>query len=284
MRKKEEKYYGIRFNNDIPKTDKINSYNKEVEITFLGRAYLVERKDDDTIEKTEIENYYKLEKEGKYEIEFINKQNKVYNLQIEISKSFLLFILLFLLGILLFSLLFKPVGMDQSLFGKFLSVIDFSVISVDINEEAQPDIKYVFDVGFKNLVSKEATLSNSMNAKGVAKNKIAPGVNGEFSIIISTRGSNVDMKYSVDFQDITKDKPNNLIYNIKGQTKRYSTLQELENELKGTMKKGTEKEFIIEWEWAYETDNSQDLVDTNDGIKLNNYKFKINVNGEEAIN
>ena len=63
MKKKEDNYYGIRFNNDIPKIDKINNFNKEVEIKFIGKAYLVKRKDD-KIEKIELKNYYKLEKEG----------------------------------------------------------------------------------------------------------------------------------------------------------------------------------------------------------------------------
>ena len=69
MKKKEDNYYGIRFNNDIPKIDKINNFNKEVEIKFIGKAYLVKRKDD-KIEKIELKNYHKLEKEGTYEVEY----------------------------------------------------------------------------------------------------------------------------------------------------------------------------------------------------------------------
>ena len=39
--KNKDKYYGIYFNDDIPKLDdKINKYNREVEIKFEGKAYI----------------------------------------------------------------------------------------------------------------------------------------------------------------------------------------------------------------------------------------------------
>ena len=59
---KQENYYGIKFNDDIPLIDKINEFNKSVEIKFIGKAFIVNRKDD-KVEKIEIENYYKFEKE-----------------------------------------------------------------------------------------------------------------------------------------------------------------------------------------------------------------------------
>ena len=49
MNKDEREYYGIKFNGKIPKKHKVNEFSKEVEITFLGQAYLIERKDDGTI-------------------------------------------------------------------------------------------------------------------------------------------------------------------------------------------------------------------------------------------
>ena len=60
--KNKDKYYGIYFNDDIPKLDdKINKYNREVEIKFEGKAYLIERDDDDEIiEKIEIKERKRL--------------------------------------------------------------------------------------------------------------------------------------------------------------------------------------------------------------------------------
>lgn len=279
MIKKDKDYYGIKFNNDVPKLDKINEYNKEVEVKFIGQAFLVERKKD-KIEKTPLKNYYKIEKEGTYEIEFINNKNEIYNLQVRVKKSCLFFILLFMIGILIFTAI-TPFKNNESIFQRFLSIIDISVVEVEI-EEDEP-MKYVFDVNFKNLVSSEIKLPSTLDAKSVLQNKLAPGVNGEFSIIISTQNSSVDMRYSIDFQDITNEKPKNLIFKIKGSAEEYRSLQELEKDLKGIIKKESEKEFVIEWLWPYEIDYSQDIVDTNDGTILNNYKFIINVNGEEVL-
>lgn len=275
--KKEDKYYGIRFNDDIPKVDEINKFNKEVELRFMGKAYLVERKDN-TVEKIELQNYHKLKKEGLYEIEFTNNLQETYTLKLRIEKSYLFLIIFILLGIIAFAMLL-PINNNKTLFKTFLDVIDLFVIEVDIEDPH----RYIFDVKFENLVSSEISLPATMDAKAVSKNKIAPGVNGEFSIIISTMNSTVDMKYSVKFEDITNEKPANLKFKIKGTNNEFSTLQELEKYLKGNIAKQTEKEIVIEWQWAYEIDDTQDIIDTKDGINLSNYNFRIKVYGEEAI-
>lgn len=281
MKKEEEKYYGIRFNNDIPKLNEKNEYNKEIELRFIGKAFFIERDENEKIiERIPIDNYYKIEKEGTYEIEYIDLKGRTYHLQVRIEKSCLFFVLLIFLGILLLALCFNPLK-DGKLFQNFFKAIDFSVIDLDIDK--QEEINYVFDVNFENTISKDVELTNTVDSKAVAKNKVAPGISGEFSIIINTKGSNVDMHYSVDFEDITKDKPYNLLFKIKGTDKEYSSLQELETILKGIVKKQTETKIDIEWRWPYEIDAEQDFIDTNDGIILENYKFKINVTGQEVI-
>ena len=278
MKKKEDNYYGIRFNNDIPKIDKINNFSKEVEIKFIGKAYLVKRKDD-KIEKVELKNYHKLEKEGTYEIEFINNLEEMYILQVRIEKSSLFFIILFLIGSIVFTMCYIPINQNLTMIRTLLDVIDLSVLEVDIEDEH----RYVFDVDFENIVSSDISLPTTMDAKAVSKNKIAPGVDGEFSIIISTKDSTVDMQYSIDFEDITDEKPSNLKFKIKGGKNEYSSLQELEKYLKGIALKETEKEIVIQWHWPYEIDDHQDTIDTDNGRNLSNYKFRIKVNGEEAI-
>ncbi len=282
MKKEEEKYYGIRFNNDIPKIDEINEYTKEVELKFMGKAFLIERDENNKVtERIPLDNYYKIEKEGTYEIEYIDLKGRTYHLQVRVEKSCLFFILLIFLGILLLALCFNPIK-DSKILNNFFRAIDFSIIDLDINKNDEK-INYVFDVDFENTISKDVDLSNTVDSKALAKNKVAPGVSGEFSIIINTKGSNVDMQYSVNFEDITKDKPYNLLFKIKDTDKEYSSLQELETVLKGIVKKQTETKIDITWRWPYEIDNEQDLIDTKDGINLENYKFKINVTGQEVI-
>lgn len=277
MNKKDKDYYGIKFNNDVPKIDKINEYSKEVEIKFIGEAYLVVRKKD-KVEKTKLENYHKFEKEGTYEIEFTNNKNEVYTLNLRIEKSFLFIIILFFIGATIFTMCLLPAN-NENLINKVLSLIDLSVLKVDIDEQD----RYVFDVDFKNIISSDIELPSTINAKSVTNNKIAPGTDGEFSIIISTKDSTVNMSYSVDFEDVTNEKPSNLLFKVKGTTKEYSSLQELEKYLKGTAPKQSQIEYVIEWRWPYELDEVQDKVDTNDGSTLTNYKFRIHVTGEEVI-
>ena len=97
------------------------------------------------------------------------------------------------------------------------------------------------------------------------------------------------MKYKVNFIDITNEKPNNIIFKIRGKNKAYSSLQKLQNDLDGTIKARSIKEIIIDWQWSYESGNSPEIIKNNDKIDtlngelLNSYKFKINVIGEEAI-
>ncbi len=322
MSEKEE-YYGIKFNDKIPKIDKVNRFRKEVEVEFEGIAYIVERDDDDEIvERTELENGDKLKKEKVYEIEFINCENQVYYLQVKIECSYLLFILLlFFLGFLIGLILTRPMK-ENSLLDKFRHYIDLAVIPLNIEKHEDEKVEqieniqeirktriikrtkeeievikktveienqYNFDATFENISSDEINLTNTIEAKAVAKNKIAPGVSGSFAIVVSTKKSTVDMMYHIGFTDITNEKPNNMIFQIRGNSKQYATLQELQKDLGGAIEKNSKETIIIDWQWAYESgDNAEsimdnDKIDTDNSKKLNNYKFKINVVGEEAM-
>ena len=201
--KKENEYYGIKLNDKIPKIDKVNKFAKEVKIEFQGNAYLIKRNEDnEVIERKEIESGYKLKKEKDYEIAFINYENKIYNLQVRIESSCLIFILLlFWLGFLIGLILTRPVRNNPSLLDRFYDFISLSVLQLDIDKSEEPenivetenikrtriieDIKHIrkeveeknqyeFDVSFKNISSDAISLTNSMTAKAVAKNKIAP--------------------------------------------------------------------------------------------------------------
>lgn len=296
--KKKEKYYGIYLNDDIPKIDKINKYSKEIEIKFEGKAYLIERDDEDKIiERTEIENEYKLKKEKDYEIEFTNINNEIFYLQVRIETSYLfLLLLLFIFGVVLGLLFSRPLKDGKSVFDRFYDYIDLAIIQLDIDEdkarievEEKPKIYYDFDGMFKNISSDEINLADSISAKSLVRNKIAPGVQGSFSIIISTKKSTVDMKYAIQFQDVTDEKPSNMVFKIQGSDTAYFTLQDLEKELSGIINKKSEKEITIDWKWGYEVGDDEttmiqnDKTDTNDGKNLQSYRFKIIVTGEEAI-
>ena len=177
--KNKDKYYGIYFNDDIPKLDdKINKYNREVEIKFEGKAYLIERDDDDEIiEKIEIENEYKLKKEKDYEIEFINNYGEIYWLQVRIESSYLfLLLLLFILGFVIGLALCRPINIEDSPLAKLYDYIDLSILELNIDNEQENNPKaekqYDFDVSFENISSENISLANTINAKSLDRKSV----------------------------------------------------------------------------------------------------------------
>ena len=288
---KEQEYYGIYFNDKIPKLDKVNKFRKEVEIKFEGTAFLIKRDDDDKIiERISLDNEHKFKKEGDYEIEFINNNSKTFHLKLQIKINFLFILfLLFGIGFLIGLLLTRPKAIEDTFFYKFYDFIDLKVLQLNIDKEQEIQKVYKFDVKFKNISKDDIKLTDTISADAIAKGKIAPGVKGNFAIIISTKKSNVDMKYKITFDDKTNDKPINLRFKIRGQEQSFSSLQELEKYLKGNIKSNSQKEFIIDWEWLYESGEDyksikeNDVIDTNDGKSLEKYKFRIIVSGEELM-
>ncbi len=299
---KEKEYYGIYFNDDIPKLDKVNKYRKEVQIKFEGRVFLIERDENDkVVERTELENNYKFKKEREYEIEFINYIDKTYHLELKIQLSYwFIFLLLFFVGFIIGMVLCKPKAMNNLSLDNFYSFIDLAVLQLDMDKNElnvkpigkedtkEEQKKYNFDVEFNHIASNDINLTDTISAESVVKNKIAPGIGGSFSIIMNAKKSSVDMSYYVKFEDIVKEKPTNLNFQVRGSEKSYSMLQELEKELKGKLNKNSKEEIIIDWQWKYETGedknsiNENDLLDTSEGKYLESYKFKIIVEGEES--
>lgn len=294
MKDKKEEYFGILLNDKIPKLDdEKNKFDKKVKVCFCGKAYLLEKNDKDQIERIEIQNNYELTKEKDYEIEFYNNENRRYIIQVRIESSyFFLIVLLFIFGFIIGLALCKPNTVGNSPLARFIDYIDWSVIGVNISDDEVielPENQYEFDVLFENLSSNDISLSGTTSGKAVAKNKIAPGISGSFAIIVSTKNSTVDMKYNVNFQDVTNEKPLHMSFKIRGNDREYDSLQELQEELVGLIKKKSKKTIIIDWKWNYENGDSEsainesDLIDTNEGKILQSYKFKILVNGEEEI-
>ena len=128
----------------------------------------------------------------------------------------------------------------------------------------------------------------SYNPAFLKENTIAPGTKGSFDIIVDATESEVGIDYKVEFES-ENNKPTNLIFYYKEQ--KYTSLAELQKELKGTIKADEETKMItlkISWEWKYETGENEesiknnDKIDTNEGKTLQNYKFNVNVIGTQV--
>lgn len=148
-----------------------------------------------------------------------------------------------------------------------------------ITKNSSEIAKWVFEINGGDEDIKEISILKPEN-NITENNKIAPGSKGKFKICINSKGSEVDIKYKINFEN-EKNKPRNLKYKYNGQI--VDNIKEFEPILTGTLNKElTNKEYIIEWEWVSKSDNQKhDLIDTEDGKNIDEYSFDIIVIGEK---
>ena len=165
---------------------------------------------------------------------------------------------------------------DDFIFFKLFSNVNTS----DSNQENLNQTKinfpvYEFNVSYKSTRFEGVDLLDTVDNKTLVKEKVAPGTKGEFVIRIN---SNEDMYYEVYFNSIN-EKPKNLtfIYN----NNKYQTLDELEKDLIGEIRKKETIDIEIKWEWEYKINEREDIQDTLDGEKLVNYNFTIETIGRK---
>ena len=101
------------------------------------------------------------------------------------------------------------------------------------------------------------------------KEKIAPGSKGDLKIKII---SNKNMKYKLEFKEIS-EKPQNLLFYNNSQ--KYNKLEEMNEVIGGDIEAYKSKYIIINWEWKYEIDDKSNIEDTLDGEKIKRYNFEI---------
>lgn len=129
--------------------------------------------------------------------------------------------------------------------------------------------QYIFSVTYKNTDFKEIQLCDTIEKETLIREKIAPGTKGKFEILLETTQT---INYEIQFKS-KNEKPKNLTFQIEGQDKKYETLEDLQENLKGEISQN--KSIVINWQWDYEANNSQNLQDTKDGKNLRQYNFTI---------
>lgn len=128
-------------------------------------------------------------------------------------------------------------------------------------------------------------LMQTVNEETLTAGKVAPGTSGRFSIKIDGTGSEVGIKYTVDFIN-EKNKPTNLRFRYNG--KEYKSLSDLNNIISGniSVNKNQIRTVYIDWSWPYETGTgtemtNADKTDTNEGLNPLDYTFDIIVKGTQ---
>ncbi|MCI8759969.1 MAG: hypothetical protein HFJ34_02415 [Clostridia bacterium] len=142
------------------------------------------------------------------------------------------------------------------------------------NPKNTNQVVYDFQVSYKNIDFKNINLNETIKQDTLIQEKIAPGTQGEFEILLQ---SNTKMNYQIKFKS-TNEKPKNLNFRIKGKDRKYNQLEDMEQELQGEITKN--KKITIEWKWDYEENDIQNFQDTEDGQKIKQYNFTIYTIGE----
>ena len=134
------------------------------------------------------------------------------------------------------------------------------------------------------------SLADTIENSTIKENRIAPGTNGDFTIVIDAVGSEVDIDYKVELLEET-NKPQNLKFSCNGNI--YNSLSELissEDIFSGTIEyldSEMKKEILVEWEWPYESYNTEgillDDIDMQDGENISNYEFTLKITGTQSV-
>lgn len=125
---------------------------------------------------------------------------------------------------------------------------------------------YIFNtskIEFKNI-----GLIDTYKNSSIVKDKIAPGTNGAFYLIV-----NEDTNQNENYQFICNEnniRPNGLYFVFDGE--KYEELQDLICELNRKLNNYKSETIKIEWYWDFK---GNDMVDTIDGMQLDSYHFEI---------
>lgn len=164
----------------------------------------------------------------------------------------------------------------------------FSKYTNKVSGDGETEIaKWSFKVNSETEQFATIKLAETYDKTTLLNGKIAPGTKGSFDLVIDATGSEVAVKYEVDFQNET-NKPTNLIFKCGNKTA--STIEELEDVLTNTINADDTNKIrtlTVNWEWPFETGtgdaiSSNDKIDTNEGLQALDYSFDVVVTGTQV--
>ena len=186
----------------------------------------------------------------------------------------------FIVAIILLIVILSFVG--GNVYAKYLSQV--------IGQGSAEIAKWDFKVNGQTDNIQTINLASAYNNEFISQNKLAPGTDGSFDIVIDATGTEVGLDYEVIFEN-EENKPSNFKYVYNGI--EYNSISELSNKIKGKINANDvekTKTITINWKWDYETGRTQEeinknnLLDTNDGKNLQNFRFNIKVISTQSKN
>ena len=160
----------------------------------------------------------------------------------------------------------------------FLIIFVISIVFIKGWKKNQPFDDFLFLKLKSNIYPTKTNINliESANQNTLINEKIAPGTNGEFSIILNAK---TNVEYELVFESINK-KPRNLKFNVinGNKTIEVNYLEELSKYLSGKILKNQQSEIKIKWYWNFGEEggeNNTDFQDTTDAQKIKQYQFKV---------
>ena len=197
------------------------------------------------------------------------------------KKKYIIILIIIIICILLY---FNKFSIYKDLYEDILLLTETANNKKNIYDKSKEqnsneNVKYIFNIKCKDTKLKAVNLSDTIKKETMVNEKIAPGLKGEFSIVLN---ANQDTKYNVIFNSINI-KPKNLRF-VNEETKTVvKNLEEFEKLLTGNLKKDETKTITISWYWQYENTQERNRQDTIDSKNIQNYQFKILAFGESIV-
>ena len=177
-----------------------------------------------------------------------------------------------------------------AIFVSFIGGQTFSRYITEVNGVGKAEIAaWNFKVNENEEQLQTIKLASTANNESLINHKIAPGTKGSFIIKIDGTGSDVGIQYDIRIENETR-KPSNLVYTYNG--KKYTDINEIAKDASGTIGANEEnkiKDIQVQWEWKYETGNTEqeksvnNQKDTQDGKTIKEYTFDIIVTGTQVL-
>lgn len=149
--------------------------------------------------------------------------------------------------------------------------------------------KWDFRVNGSSEEVQTINLASTTDIDSVRNNKIAPGTDGKFEIIIDATGIDVGIEYKVQFLN-EQNLPPNMIFTYDN--KSYTSLTELGEAVKGNIyaSEGEKtRTILILWEWLYQAGDNEEEIKENDRIQTEyaksnvDYSFDVLVTGTQIL-
>lgn len=147
--------------------------------------------------------------------------------------------------------------------------------------------QWAFQIKKDGETTKNIDLGSTVNRDTLVNGKIAPGTSGVISIVLDASGSEVDLDYTVKFNN-EQNKPDNLYFTCAGN--QYSNLSDIDT-IQGTMEYDAvqkTREIVVLWNWGYETGATKDvkaandIIDTKNASEITKYTFDVVVTATQS--